>query len=191
MATVILVASPRATADSSIAPIAQSQVLLTPWRRTKRLQTATDNMATTKTVPNISDGAVGPAPSVYLDLNHWLALDGYLTLVGQGGGRRRRWPQLLHRGKQILRERLPTEWRHAIRPWLSGVNEQAAGHALLSDIDWSRTRLYSDRAFEGASTVWVNRQGREPFGIVPLGEPAERLLAEFCERIRTIRDPRG
>ncbi|MGQ0722196.1 MAG: alkaline phosphatase family protein [Candidatus Eiseniibacteriota bacterium] len=56
----------------------------------------------------------------------------------------------------------------------------------LSDVDWSRTRVYSKGNY---GQLFLNLAGREPHGIVHPGAEADAMLDEVSAALREIRDP--
>lgn len=135
----------------------------------------------------ISDHGFGP---LYWDvyLNMWLLQEGYLVLRRGAGARVKRtafrlgltqerlfpWAErlgLLKRGAQL---------RH-------GQIHDLLGKFFLSfdDVDWHRTRAYS---YGNIGQIYLNREGREPEGIVKEGEAAG-LIAELIAGLRELRNP--
>lgn len=56
----------------------------------------------------------------------------------------------------------------------------------LSDVDWSRSKLYSMGNF---GQIYVNLVGREPQGIVMPGNQYDHLINEVCELLKSLKDP--
>jgi len=141
----------------------------------------------------VSDHGGGPAGCRYLDLNRWLAAQGYLRLRDSGarpqaGPVRRPLVAAYLRGRHLFRRfsspGLRRLMRRAFAPW----HEKLTADSMFADVDWPATRLYSDRNVEAVSTLWVNQAGREPFGIVPESQAPE-LLSEVAARLRSLADP--
>ncbi|MFQ6117461.1 MAG: alkaline phosphatase family protein, partial [Candidatus Bipolaricaulia bacterium] len=135
----------------------------------------------------ISDHGFGPLYwNVYL--NMWLLREGYLVLKrGAGAGLKRTAFRL-----GVTQERL--------FPWAErlGLLKRGAGlrhgqiHDLLGkfflsfgDVDWRRTRAYS---YGNIGQIYLNREGREPEGIVKEGE-ADLLIEELSAGLSTLRNP--
>jgi predicted AlkP superfamily phosphohydrolase/phosphomutase len=80
------------------------------------------------------------------------------------------------------------EW--LIREGFLTVKERPAAPAPLkpSNVDWSRTRVWSEGGYY--ARVFVNVQGREPSGVVPLSE-YDTLLDDIQGRLEALRDDRG
>ena len=56
----------------------------------------------------------------------------------------------------------------------------------LADIDWSRTRAYSE---ESVPWIWINLKGREPEGIVEPGKDYEKICEDISRSLKKLRDP--
>ncbi|HMB68658.1 MAG TPA: alkaline phosphatase family protein [bacterium] len=56
----------------------------------------------------------------------------------------------------------------------------------LSDVDWSRTRVYSKGNY---GQMFLNLRGREPGGIVEPGEEAARVIGDVVAGLRELVDP--
>jgi predicted AlkP superfamily phosphohydrolase/phosphomutase len=80
------------------------------------------------------------------------------------------------------------EWLH--REGLLALKERPdrAGPLTLSQIDWSRTRVWSEGGYY--ARVFVNVQGREPAGLVPHSQ-YEALLEDVRARMEALPDDRG
>ena len=57
----------------------------------------------------------------------------------------------------------------------------------FGNVDWSRTRAYG----LGLNGLYLNLRGRERFGTVEPGAPAEGLLREIRDKLLHLRDPQG
>lgn len=78
------------------------------------------------------------------------------------------------------------------RGWQAGeggrgdVGVQDLGGEFFEGVDWARTRAYA----MGLGNVYLNLQGREPFGTVPPTE-AEATLEALAREIESLRDTDG
>ena len=132
----------------------------------------------------VSDHGAGPLDGV-VNLNAWLAREGYLTYAGAGerlGGR------LFEKAFQ-LRKRLPKRLRSAVKNRAGGlrekVYEQRTSHSV---IDWKQTRAFAYGTF---GNVVLNVRGRESEGTVEPGEEYERVRSEIAARAMELLDPEG
>jgi predicted AlkP superfamily phosphohydrolase/phosphomutase len=81
---------------------------------------------------------------------------------------------LSERQKAALRRRLP------------GLRNRVESDVRFADIDWSATTAYvGPSPYE----VWINRQGREPQGIVSPGAEYERICKELKAALLDWHDP--
>ncbi len=116
-----------------------------------------------------------------------LLADAGLLAFRRKGFRRRAKEKIF----DAAQRRLPPRARRKIKQALGKEAEGGrAGilfvDALVADIDWSRTRIYSRGQF---GCLFVNKKGREPMGMVDPGEvPA--LLRETREVLSSVKDPR-
>jgi predicted AlkP superfamily phosphohydrolase/phosphomutase len=80
------------------------------------------------------------------------------------------------------------EW--LIREGLLTIRDRPAAPAPLkpANIDWSRTRVWSEGGYY--ARVFVNVEGREPQGIVPMRD-YDALLADVTTRLEALPDDRG
>jgi predicted AlkP superfamily phosphohydrolase/phosphomutase len=79
-----------------------------------------------------------------------------------------------------------------VNSWLRANGYQALrneyadeGGPLFADVDWSKTRAYA----LGFGGIYLNRQGREPDGMVAPGEETEALKREIAGKLRGFADP--
>ncbi len=98
-----------------------------------------------------------------LALNNWLAQHGWLRYRAGKSGLR-----------HILAEAVKPVKRHLPLNWVKQARSTFSAEQLL---DWSHSVAYSGAPTEEG--IWLNVQGREPAGIVPSGEPYERLRDEI------------
>jgi len=139
----------------------------------------------------LSDHGFGPIHH-FLVFNVWLLQQGWMRLKGGLGTFLRRSlfelgvsPALGYRAAMRLgfaRMRLAAGVGTRKR-WLERINRVFLS---LGDVDWARTRVYSKGNY---GQLFLNRKGREPFGIVEPGEEAEAVLDDVTRGLRELRDP--
>jgi predicted AlkP superfamily phosphohydrolase/phosphomutase len=131
----------------------------------------------------VSDHGGGSLAGV-VNLNAWLAREGFLayTAKGQGLGRKLR-DELISR-----RRHLPQWLRYRVKQRAGGLRERMYEREQYSVIDWPKTQAFSYGSF---GSIVVNLRGRERDGIVEPGEEYERVRTEIIERALELRDPDG
>jgi predicted AlkP superfamily phosphohydrolase/phosphomutase len=131
----------------------------------------------------ISDHGAGPLHGV-VNLNAWLAQEGFLAYATGGGVKRR---ELL--GKALeLRRHLPERWRYAAKQRLPKLRDRAQERSDYSVLDWPQTRAFAYGTF---GNIVINVRGREAQGVVEPGEEYERVRDEIAARIADLRGPGG
>ena len=131
----------------------------------------------------VSDHGAGPLHGV-VNLNAWLAQEGFLAYASGGGvvGRK-----LLGDALE-LRRRLPERWRYAAKQRLPKLRDRAQERSDYTVLDWSQTRAFSYGTF---GNIVLNVRGREAQGVVEPGEEYERVRDEIAARIAELRGPEG
>lgn len=142
------------------------------------------------TIIIMSDHGFGP---LYKDvyLNEWLALHGYLVrktdtslrkILGRLGITRNNIATVLRKSglgrleqiiKNILGEKI-------------SVLPQTSTDDLIAGVDWTQTKAYS---FGYQGQIYVNLEGREPQGIVSVGEEYDELIKTLSADLKRWIDP--
>jgi len=89
--------------------------------------------------------------------------------------------RVLKAGFDLANRRLTREQKQALARRLPRLREKAESESVVSGMDWSRTKAYSDGLRD---EVWINAAGREPEGIVGPAEYdafAEQLAAAVAD----------
>ncbi len=134
----------------------------------------------------VSDHGGGSLRGV-VNLNAWLAEEGFLTYVA---GRGVRSPSEL--GRLALykaleqRRRLPTGLRYYLKQRLPHLRERAHELKEFTVIDWSQTQAFSYGIF---GNVVLNVRGREAQGTVEPGEEYERVRDAISAKALELKDP--
>jgi predicted AlkP superfamily phosphohydrolase/phosphomutase len=126
----------------------------------------------------VSDHGGGSLRGV-VNLNAWLAQEGYLEYAERSNGN----GATAHRLFQ-LRRKLPREWRYSLKQRLPWLRERAYRLQAPSVVDWPRTRAFAYGIF---GNIVLNVAGRERDGTVQPGEEYERLRDELRERLLDLR----
>jgi predicted AlkP superfamily phosphohydrolase/phosphomutase len=131
----------------------------------------------------VSDHGAGPLHGV-VNLNAWLASQGYLSYVGGGARLGRRTVDRLFE----LRRHVPEGLRSAVKRRLPALRERAYEREEYSAIDWESTQAFAYGTF---GNVVVNVRGREANGVVSPGDEYDRLRGEIGEKLLNLRGPGG
>jgi len=142
------------------------------------------------TVFIVSDHGSGPRSLHLIHLNLWLHRHGWLRF---DEGQRvttdiaRRIATGVTRLKGLAYSLLPYQrlnWLRRLWPdrWRRGLSR----YELFADVDWSRTRAFSE---ERRGNIWINLRGREPQGIVEPGTEYESLREEIIAALEEEVDP--
>jgi predicted AlkP superfamily phosphohydrolase/phosphomutase len=131
----------------------------------------------------VSDHGAGPLHGV-VNLNAWLAQEGFLSYATGGGVTRRK---LIGEALE-LRRHLPESWRYAAKQRMPKLREAAQERSDYSVLDWSGTKAFSYGTF---GNIVVNVRGREAQGVVEPGEEYERVRDEIAARVAELRGPGG
>lgn len=138
----------------------------------------------------ISDHGFGPMEkAVYL--NRWLAQKGYLHFKADGtvSPRQRAAGMMragLRRGVKWLDNPLVNQAKRQAFARLPGLKGTLYSSVAFGQVDWTRTQAY---ALGTMGNIYLNRQGREPDGIVAGGEEAERLSTSLMAELGRLLDP--
>jgi predicted AlkP superfamily phosphohydrolase/phosphomutase len=131
----------------------------------------------------VSDHGAGRLHGV-VNLNAWLAGQGYLSYVGGGARLGRRAVDRVFE----LRRHVPDRLRSAVKRRLPALRERAYEREEYSAIDWESTQAFSYGTF---GNVVVNVRGREAHGVVSPGDEYERVRADIAEKLLDLRGPGG
>ena len=130
----------------------------------------------------VSDHGAGPLSGV-VNLNAWLAQEGYLTYLPGSAGLSRRLADTAF----DLRRGLPQGFRYRLKQRLPQLRDRLYSRREYSAIDWSRTQAFAYGLF---GNIVINVRGRESQGVV---EPSdyERVRDAIAERALELRGPSG
>lgn len=146
----------------------------------------------------LSDHGAGPVHRC-INMNNWLIERGYMKVKKNPVSRLKYWVfrhlftildvyELFAKIVSMLR-------LGGLREKGQGIRWTAAGYKFIQkiffsflDIDWSETIAYS---LNGGmmGEIYINREGREPRGIVPNGQEYEKLRNEIISELQRWRDP--
>lgn len=131
----------------------------------------------------VSDHGGGSLKGV-VNLNAWLAQEGYLAYAGPTEKLDRRLVDTLFE----LRRHIPKGLRYWVKQRAGGLRERMYERRQYSVVDWPRTRAFSYGTF---GNVVLNVRGRERDGTVSPGVEYDRLRDEIAAKALEIRGPDG
>jgi len=134
----------------------------------------------------VSDHGAGPYPQRVFRTNAWLCERGWLTSRGGTGSIQDSLRVIVRRVKRFLpgwvqaalRRRESTRLLHALRSRYTGVY----------DVEWRATRAYRVPMEPPAEGIVINRQGRQPEGIVSPAE-YEATRRAIVDGLSKVTDP--
>ncbi len=135
----------------------------------------------------VSDHGGGSLDGV-INLNAWLASEGYLSYIG-GGSQLGRGDLARRTVDRIfgLQRRLPRGARSALKRRLPGLRDTALRLREYTVVDWERTQAFSYGTF---GNIVLNVRGRERHGVVAR-EDYEPLRQEIADKLSELKSPAG
>lgn len=140
----------------------------------------------------VSDHGQGSAGDRAIYLNVWLEEQGLLSVESVTGlsnllqAPRRSLISLLAVGKRVFDRTVSWHSQKKLTALFGDLRSGMESLYLFSNIDWSRTKAYSE---EIRGNIWVNLRGRDPQGIVEPGEEYEEIRDFIIQRLSDLRDP--
>jgi predicted AlkP superfamily phosphohydrolase/phosphomutase len=132
----------------------------------------------------MSDHGAGPCYKAVF-INKWLEEQGLLKYVEKK--REVGLLQVLKRMHHIIKTTIPPKGLEWMKRTFPGLRQKVKSKIVFSDIDWSRTKVWS---FGRESTnLFINVKDRFPEGIVASGREYERLRDAVGTAVKTISDP--
>lgn len=131
----------------------------------------------------MSDHGFGPICATPEHLAGWLTRQGFTRTLdpAQKPWRRR----LISNAYSWLRSRLSESQKATLRRWLPGLRNRVESNVRFATIDWPATTAY---AGPSPYEVWINCQGREPWGSVVPGDDYERVRECLMAALMDWRD---
>jgi predicted AlkP superfamily phosphohydrolase/phosphomutase len=145
----------------------------------------------------MSDHGFGPATTNVFYPNKWLLESGLLHLKDNTFNIRRSPLKGIKRtirqaafsivrgSKRFLIRTLPSSFKEKLLE-LSGLRSYIQSFILLSQMDWAKTKAFSDEIIDG---IWINVKDREPSGIISPGKEYENVRDDIIRRLKELRDP--
>jgi predicted AlkP superfamily phosphohydrolase/phosphomutase len=131
----------------------------------------------------VSDHGFGGVGTTAVRLNRWLAQQDYLAFAPRS--RRARWAGHL---RSAAVRAIPERWQAPCFRAAGGrLASRVESGVRFGGIDWRGTRVFSEE-LNYFPALWLNVQGRDQCGTVPVGE-YQTLCDELSERLLGWRDP--
>jgi predicted AlkP superfamily phosphohydrolase/phosphomutase len=132
----------------------------------------------------ISDHGFGRKHPASNQLNYWLEEHGYLGFKSgaQGVLSPRSFLKSLYR---FVSRKTSRRVKERLKRFLPSLRNRVHSHLIYSQIDWTRTRAYSDDLFP---IIRINLRGREPLGIVEPGREYDDLVTELKQKLTSCLD---
>ncbi|MCX5885155.1 MAG: alkaline phosphatase family protein [Proteobacteria bacterium] len=145
----------------------------------------------------ISDHGFGPLKKI-VDLNVWLLKEGYIALKRDLPTRLKYflWQHgLTHESlyhtlyTRLIRMGIRYKSDESLLVTFNKFFTQKAALLTIHDVDWSRTRAFSNVGVAGSGQIIINVKGKFPYGMVDPGKEYETLRADLISRLKALRDP--
>jgi predicted AlkP superfamily phosphohydrolase/phosphomutase len=145
----------------------------------------------------MSDHGFGPTSGRVLHLNRYLAELGLLQFTRQfaekkqsGYHPRKLIDVVIKKADTLLRGHLSPSQKAKVARWFPYLRKKwESRYTGLSRIDWKRTKAYAYEMLTFPPSIWINRQGVRPEGIVAAGADYEHLIQFLQEKLYALRDP--
>ncbi len=139
----------------------------------------------------VSDHGGGPTSDRVVYLNRYLAQLGLLhyheskesvvTKLARG---------IMRQTYTLLRDSLSSRQKSKLANALPGLRKRfETAFTSFTNIDWSRSKAYCSEVLASPPSIWINRKGIKPSGIVEDRE-YEPLLKFITEKFAELKDPR-
>jgi predicted AlkP superfamily phosphohydrolase/phosphomutase len=130
----------------------------------------------------VSDHGFGRKHPAGTQLNAWLASQGLLAYRKAGTGASSGWLSASYRRLTGATSRRTKEWLWRMLP---DLRDTVHSRLCFANIDWTRTRAYSDGLFPN---IRINLKGREGRGTVAAGREYDDLMDILVPRLRELQD---
>jgi len=143
------------------------------------------------TVFVISDHGGGPVSDRMVYLNRYLAQLGLLKYrEDKRSGLQNMQRTLTKSLYRVLRGSLSSHQKKMLANLFPKLRARIEGaYTAYENIDWTATKAYCSEVVASPPSIWVNRKGLKPSGIVEDSE-YEPLLALLTEKLQALKDPR-
>jgi predicted AlkP superfamily phosphohydrolase/phosphomutase len=143
------------------------------------------------TIMVVSDHGGGPVSDRVIYLNRFLAQLGLLKYRTQNkSGFDRAKQQVIRALYKRLHGALGPAQKKFLAGLLPGVRERFEGaYTSFANIDWTATKAYCSEILASPPSIWINKKGEKPAGLVS-EEEYEPLLELITQKLGELKDPR-
>jgi predicted AlkP superfamily phosphohydrolase/phosphomutase len=139
----------------------------------------------------VSDHGGGPVSDRVVYLNRYLAQLGLLKYRAESKSGLQSIRQSIVKGVyRLIRGSLSSSQKKALANLFPKLRERFEGaYTSYANIDWSATKAYCSEVLASPPSVWINRKGSKPQGVVDDSE-YEALVTFITDKLKELKDPR-
>jgi predicted AlkP superfamily phosphohydrolase/phosphomutase len=139
----------------------------------------------------VSDHGAGPVSDTMLYLNRYLAQLGLLKYREENRSALQNLRRNLTRSAyKLIRGSLTSDQKKMVANLFPKLRERfEVAYTAYDNIDWSQTKAYCSEVLASPPSIWINRKGVKPSGIVEESE-YEPLIGLITEKLNALKDPR-
>ena len=139
----------------------------------------------------VSDHGAGPVSDRLVYLNRYFAQLGLLKYRQEKRSALQKLQRNLTRSVyKLLRSSLNSDQKKMIANLFPKLRQRFDGaYTAYGNIDWSQTKAYCSEVLTLPPSIWINRKGAQPSGIVEDSE-YEPLVQLITEKLKALKDPR-
>ena len=139
----------------------------------------------------VSDHGAGPVSDRMLYLNRYLAQLGLLKYREEKRSALQNLRRNLTRSVyKLIRGSLSSDQKKMVANLFPKLRERfEVAYTAYDNIDWSQTKAYCSEVLASPPSIWINRKGAKPSGIVEDSE-YEPLIELITEKLKALQDPR-
>jgi predicted AlkP superfamily phosphohydrolase/phosphomutase len=139
----------------------------------------------------VSDHGGGPVSERTIYFNRYLAQLGLLKYrTEKSSPALSALKKMMRNSYRLVRGALNSDQKKMLATLFPKLREQVDGaYTAYSNIDWSATKAYCSEVAASPPSIWINRKGSKPSGIVEDAE-YESVVALITEKLKALKDPR-
>jgi predicted AlkP superfamily phosphohydrolase/phosphomutase len=148
-------------------------------------------VSTDTSVLVVSDHGGGPTSDRVVYLNRFLAQQGLLCYEQNNNSAVKKLARaVIYRSYVLLRGLLSSKQKRNLANAFPQLRKRfETAYTSFTNIDWSRTKAYCSEVLASPPSIWINRKGVKPCGIVEERD-CEPLIKFISEKIGELKDPR-